>query len=64
MSERLSIPSRLRGFESGKVGPKDGNDFIEVIMLLHEFTSTLPKILEDNQDIDIFILLMQLIFGE
>ena len=29
MSERLYIPStKLRGFESGKVGPKDGNDFI------------------------------------
>jgi outer membrane protein insertion porin family len=29
LSERLFIPSRrLRGFESGKVGPKDGADFI------------------------------------
>ena len=29
LSERLFIPSRrLRGFESGKVGPKDGKDFI------------------------------------
>ena len=29
LTERLIIPSRrLRGFESGKVGPKDGNDFI------------------------------------
>ena len=29
LTERLSIPSsKLRGFESGKVGPKDGNDFI------------------------------------
>jgi outer membrane protein insertion porin family len=29
LSERLFIPSRrLRGFEAGKVGPKDGNDFI------------------------------------
>ena len=29
LSERLFIPSRkLRGFETGKVGPKDGEDFI------------------------------------
>ena len=29
ISERLFIPSnRLRGFEGGKVGPKDGNDFV------------------------------------
>ena len=29
ISKRLFIPtSRLRGFESGKVGPKDGADFI------------------------------------
>ena len=55
LSERLSIPSsRLRGFESGKVGPKDGNDFIGGnYVATMNFTSTLPKILEDNQDIDI-----------
>ena len=29
LSERLTIPSKkLRGFERGKVGPKDGNDYI------------------------------------
>ena len=29
LSDRLFLPSsKLRGFESGKVGPKDGNDFI------------------------------------
>ena len=29
LSERLFIPSRrLRGFENGKIGPKDGEDFI------------------------------------
>ena len=29
ISKRLSIPSKkLRGFESGKIGPKDGGDFI------------------------------------
>ena len=29
LSERVFLPSsKLRGFEVGKVGPKDGNDFI------------------------------------
>ena len=29
LSERLFVPqSKLRGFVNGKVGPKDGNDFI------------------------------------
>ena len=29
LSERLFVPSRrLRGFEYGKIGPKDGNDFV------------------------------------
>ena len=55
LSERLNIPSsRLRGFESGKVGPKDGADFIGGNYLAAlNFQSTLPKIFEDNQDIDI-----------
>ena len=55
LSERLSIPgSRLRGFESGKVGPKDGGDFIGGNYLAAlNFQSTLPKIFEDNQNIDI-----------
>ena len=35
LSERIRIPSRrLRGFESGRVGPKDGDDYIEVTMLI------------------------------
>ena len=55
LSERLSIPgSKLRGFESGKVGPKDGGDFIGGNYLAAlNFQSTLPKIFEDNQNIDI-----------
>ena len=33
LSERLFVPSRrLRGFENGKIGPKDGEDFIEEIL--------------------------------
>ena len=28
-SQKVFLPSsKLRGFESGRVGPKDGNDFI------------------------------------
>ena len=55
LSERLVIPSsKLRGFESGKVGPKDGSDFIggNFVSAIN-FNSTLPKILENNQNLDI-----------
>ena len=59
LSERLIIPSnKLRGFESGKVGPKDGNDFIGGnFMSAINFNSTLPKILENNQNLDISMFL-------
>ncbi len=59
LSERLSIPSsRLRGFERGKVGPKDGGDFIGGNYLATiNFQSTLPKILEDNQDVDLLFFI-------
>ena len=59
LSERLSIPgSKLRGFESGKVGPKDGGDFIGGNYLAAlNFQSTLPKIFEDNQNIDILFFI-------
>ena len=55
LSERLYIPQKkLRGFVGGKVGPKDGNDFIggnyySIINL----NSTLPQILPNSQDIEI-----------
>ena len=54
LSERISIPSRmLRGFESGKVGPKDGKDFIggNYITALN-FNTTLPQIFPNLQDVD------------
>ena len=57
LSERLFIPSRkLRGFERGKVGPKDGNDFIggNFVSALN-FSSTVPKVLENLQDIEILM---------
>ena len=59
LSERLYLPSnRLRGFESGKVGPKDGNDFIggNYISSLN-FSSDIPKLLENSQTTDFKIFL-------
>ena len=54
LSERLFIPpKRLRGFESGRVGPKDGNDFIGGnYMATLNFSTTLPQILPNSQNID------------
>ncbi len=55
LSERLFIPgSRLRGFETGKVGPKDGDDFIGGNYLATlNFSSTLPQLLPNSQNTDI-----------
>ena len=57
LSERLYLPSnRLRGFESGKVGPKDGNDFIGGNYIASvNFSSNVPKILENSQTTDIIM---------
>ena len=59
LSERLFIPSnRLRGFEGGKVGPKDGNDFVGGNYLATlNLTSSLPQILPNSQDTDFSIFL-------
>ena len=59
VSKRLYIPqSRLRGFESGKVGPKDGNDFIggNYISTVN-ISSTLPYIFQTTENIDMKIFL-------
>ena len=50
----MFIPSKkLRGFERGKVGPKDGNDFIGGNYLTAiNFTSSIPKLLENSQNLD------------
>ena len=55
LSERLYIPGRkLRGFESGKVGPKDGSDYIGGNYLTSiNATTTMPMILENVQNVDI-----------
>ena len=54
LSERLFIPSRkLRGFKSGKVGPKDGDDFIGGNYLASFNAQTnVPKIFENSQNLD------------
>ena len=55
LTERLSIPySRLRGFEKGKIGPKDGNDHIggNYVTALN-FNSTLPFIFENIESLDV-----------
>lgn len=59
LSERLFVPSRnLRGFEQGKIGPKDGQDFIggNFVTSLN-LTTTLPQILPNSQNTD-FVLFM------
>ena len=57
LSERINIPSnRLRGFESGKVGPKDGNDFIGGnYAATINFTSSIPQVLENSENIDFLV---------
>tara|TARA_B100001057_G_scaffold183796_1_gene184475 strand:- start:2143 stop:4392 length:2250 start_codon:yes stop_codon:yes gene_type:complete len=59
LSERLYLPSnRLRGFERGKVGPKDGNDFIGGNYIASLNLSTeVPKLLENSQTTDFIIFL-------
>ena len=55
LSERLYIPKRkLRGFVAGKVGPKDGSDYIGGnYYAIMNFSSTLPQILPNSQNLDI-----------
>ena len=57
LSERVTIPSnRLRGFESGKIGPKDGDDFVGGnYAYTVNFTSNIPQIFEDSQNVDFLI---------
>ena len=55
ISERIGIPQKkLRGFESGKIGPKDGNDFVGGNYASSiNFYSDLPVILENSQSTDV-----------
>ncbi len=55
ISKRVFVPGRkLRGFESGKIGPKDGNQFIggNYASALN-LNSTLPNVLFENENIDV-----------
>ena len=54
ISKRLFMPgNKLRGFESGKIGPIENNDYIggNYISALN-FSATLPKLLPSFQNID------------
>ena len=55
VSKRLFIPqSKLRGFESGKVGPVENNDYIGGNYIsTFNLTTTLPQILPSFQNTDI-----------
>ena len=45
--------SKLRGFEAGKVGPKDGDDFIGGNFATSiNFNTTLPLIFDNVQNLD------------
>ncbi len=54
ISKRVYIPSsRLRGFESGKIGPKDGNQFIGGNYATSlNLNTTIPNIFFENESID------------
>jgi len=55
LSERLYVPSRsLRGFEAGKVGPKDGSDFIggNFVSAIN-LSTNLPRLTENFQNLDL-----------
>ena len=59
VSRRVYIPSsKLRGFKPGKIGPKDGNEYVggnygSAI----NFNTTLPNIFSGNEDIDLNLFL-------
>ena len=59
LSERINIPSgKLRGFEAGRVGPKDGDDYIGGNFAYSlNFSSTLPYILEESQNVDLLFFI-------
>ena len=59
VSDRLFLPSsKLRGFEAGKIGPKDGKEFVggNYIMAMN-LKTTLPQVLPSFQNIDFSLFL-------
>jgi len=59
VSKRVYIPSyRLRGFESGSIGPKDGNQYIGGNYgTAVSFNSTLPNLLDGYENLDFNLFL-------
>ncbi len=59
ISKRLNIPSyRLRGFQRGKVGPVENNDYIGGNHITSvNFSATLPNLVQglDNLDVGVFV---------
>lgn len=54
LSERLFVPSsRLRGFETGKIGPKDGDDYIggNFVTALN-FNTTIPQLFPSAENFE------------
>ena len=59
LSERIILPSkRLRGFQRGRFGPKDGEDYIGGNYAASiNFSSTIPQILENAENIDFLVFM-------
>ena len=59
LSERISLPSsKLRGFEPGKIGPKDGEDFVGGnYATALTISTTLPHVLPSLQNTDFLLFL-------
>ena len=54
LSERITVPgSRLRGFEAGRIGPKDGDDYIGGNYSYSiNFVTNIPQFFEESQNLD------------
>ena len=54
LSERLYVPGKkLRGFERGRIGPKDGNDYVGGnFITAANITTTLPQLMSNLQQVD------------
>ena len=59
VSKRLFLPSnKLRGFEAGKIGPKDANDYIGGnYAAAFNFEASLPNLLPESTGTDIVLFL-------
>ena len=59
VSRRVYIPSsKLRGFEAGRFGPKDGDEYVGGNCgSAVNFNTTLPNILSENENVDLSLFL-------